>query len=167
MNSRLGIEKNNLKILKNSKTNFLLEKGQLEDLFLLCIEDVKRDIYIRKIKSSKNLGNNKKLTEKDKFIEFNEYKDIDKRKVMENFLNSEKVRNFLYEKLFEKTEEEPITLEKSQNNSRNHRSLSKSRSSSKPSTSNGLLSHIFSKPNFSPDTKSLHRPSSVPREYKK
>ena len=164
MYSQLDIERKNLRSLKSAKTNFLLEKGELEDLFLMCIEDVKREIYIRKIKASKSIGSNKKITEKDRIIEFNEFKEIDKRKVMENFLNSEKVRKFLYEKMFGKTVNEEITLEKS--HSRNQMSLNKSRSSSKPSTSNGLLSHIFSKLHFSPEAKSLHRPSSVPSENK-
>jgi hypothetical protein len=166
MYSQLEAERKNLRVLKNAKTNFLLEKGELEDLFLLCVEDVKREIYARKLKAGRNTNKTKKITEKDRQVEFNEFKEIDKRKVMEHFLNSEKVRFFLYEKMFGKIPEEPVTLERNQTG-KSQRSLNKSRSSSKPSTSNGLLSHIFSKPHFSPETKLLHRPSSVPTELEK
>ena len=162
MYSQLEAERKNLRSLKNAKTNFLLEKGELEDLFLLCVEDIKREIYTRKIKASRNVAKGKKVMERERNIEFNEFKEIDKRKVMENFLNSTKVRMFLYEKMFGKPVDEPITLEKSENSSKLQRSLIKSRSSSKPSTSNGLLSHIFSKNQVNPESKSLHRPSSVP-----
>lgn len=150
MYSQLEMERKNLRALKNAKTNYLLEKGELEDLFLVCIEDVKREIYARKMKASRYGSKGKKVTEKDRTVEFSEFKEIDKRKVMENFLNSEKVRRFLYEKMFEKKIEDQITLEKS-SAKKSHRSLNKSRSSSKPSTSNGLLSRIFSKARYSPD----------------
>ena len=150
MYSQLEVERKNLRALKNAKTNYLLEKGELEDMFLMCIEDVKREIFARKMKATRYASKGKKVTEKDRTIEFSEFKEIDKRKVMENFLNSEKVRGFLYEKMFEKQIEEQITLEKS-SAKKSHRSLNKSRSSSKPSTSNGLLSRIFSKSRYSPD----------------
>lgn len=166
MYSQLEAERKNLRAFKNSKTNFLLEKGELEDLFLLCVEDIKREIFARKLKTARTLGKNRKISEKERNVEFSEFKEIDKRRVMESFLNSTKVRNFLYEKMFGKAEEEPIVMEKSQNSEGNQRSLLKSRSSSKPSTSNGLLSHIFSKNRFSPEAKSLHRPSSVPIDAK-
>ena len=160
MYSQLEGERKTLRLFKNAKTNFLLEKGELEDLFLLCIEDAKRDIYARKVKAERSLNKGKKLMEKDRNVDFSEFKEIDRRKVMESFLNSQKVRKFLYEKMFGKPAEQQITLERTPGRSRP--SLNKSRSSSKPSTSNGLLSHIFSKPHFSQDSKSLHRPSSVP-----
>jgi chromosome segregation ATPase len=147
--SQLEIERKNLRGLKNAKTNYLLEKGELEDLFLVCVEDVKREIFARKMKATRVVGKMKKITEKERNVDFSEFKEIDKRKVMENFLNSEKVRRFLYEKMFNKQPEDQITLEKSEKKS--HRSLTKSRSSSKPSTSNGLLSRIFSKARYSPE----------------
>ena len=102
------------------------------------------------MKATRVIGKSKKVSEKDRNIEFSEFKEIDKRKVMENFLNSEKVRKFLYEKMFNKQVEDQITLEKS-SGKKSHRSLNKSRSSSKPSTSNGLLSRIFSKARYSPE----------------
>lgn len=148
--SQLEIERKTLRSLKNAKTNYLLEKGELEDLFLVCVEDVKREIFARKMKATRVIGKSKKVSEKDRNIEFSEFKEIDKRKVMENFLNSEKVRKFLYEKMFNKQVEDQITLEKS-SGKKSHRSLNKSRSSSKPSTSNGLLSRIFSKARYSPE----------------
>lgn len=161
MYSQLEAERKNLRSLKNAKTNYLLEKGELEDLFLLCVEDVKREIFARKMKASRSVTKGKKVTEKDRQVEFSEFKEIDKRKVMEVFLNSEKVRRFLYEKMFGKIAEEPITLEKNMSKSP-HRILVKSRSSSKPSTSNGLLSQIFSRVQISPDNKGDNRSSSVP-----
>ena len=166
MYSQLEAERKNLRNLKNAKTNFMLEKGELEDLFLVCVEDVKRDILGRKLKASRNVGKARRISDKEKQIDFSEFKEIDKRKVMENFLNSEKVRKFLYDKMFGIGEESQVTLENVQFTGKSARTLNKSRSSSKPASSNGLLSHIFSKPRFSPETKSLHRPNSVPPEPK-
>jgi len=37
--------------LKTATTNFVMEKGELEEFFLACIEEVRKDILKRRMRS--------------------------------------------------------------------------------------------------------------------
>lgn len=84
-----------MKNLRATKTNYLLEKGELEDLFLECVEEVKKDIYARKIKTARlafrGPKNKRSITDRPvedvSDIKLEDFKEIDKRKVIELFIS--------------------------------------------------------------------------------
>lgn len=114
---QLDAEKKSLKGLRNAKTNIVLEKGELEDTFLECVEEVKKDIVARKAKSRDS--KTPKRTNKEAKLE--EFRDIDRRKVMELFLSKVKVKEFLYNSMFQQKNQ--LQSSKSMNLSQKSRNL--------------------------------------------
>ncbi|CAG9324517.1 unnamed protein product [Blepharisma stoltei] len=162
LQNQLEVERKTLKNLRGAKTNFILEKGELEDIFLQCVEDGKKEILARKLKASRYQPKNKKKStlDRERDITLDEFKDIDKRKVMELFLSSEKVRKFLYDKMFSQEGEFPSQATPAT------KSIQSSLSGplpKKPSTTHGLHGHVFSMPYFDDDK--LHRPSTAPLRF--
>lgn len=102
--------------LKSEKSNFFSRRNQLEELFLTCVEETRKDIQRRRAGSlaqSQNL--NKSLHKKaasstttrkqpddslEAAIKNEHFTASDKRKVLELLLSNENVLLFLYEKLF-------------------------------------------------------------------
>lgn len=104
--------------LKIERTNTTQGRGEMEQLFLECVEEVKRDVSKRRdsqqigalyqTKSSQGLINVK--TVKDRYEERtpppkrrNILQPKDKQRVIELLLENDKVLFFLYEKLFPQT----------------------------------------------------------------
>ncbi len=117
LNNQLEAEKRNLKKLKASKANYVLEKGEFEDIFIDCVEEVKKDILTRRaraqelsLKSSKHMT--RAVSEKviplrdSQEVKLEHFTDPDRRKVMELFISHEKVLDFLHEKLFQRPDDE-------------------------------------------------------------
>lgn len=98
--------------LKRDKVKFSQDKTDLEEFFLQCIEEVKKDILkrralsrsqsakkvIRNVASHSDGGSSsRRLKETGKLADFT---STDKRKVIELLLSNESILLFLYEKLF-------------------------------------------------------------------
>lgn len=86
------------------QANYYSKRNQLEELFLECVEEVRKDIHRRKATSiglHGNLhGNRKKANEEEMVIKKEHFTATDKRKVLDLLLSNENVLLFLYEKLF-------------------------------------------------------------------
>ena len=98
LRNQLRVSQSALKRIRAVKTDYMLERGELEDFFLACIEEVKREITIRREKSV-SLSRNKspaRLTA----LSLQCFTDSDKRKVMELLLSQEQVLLFLHRSLF-------------------------------------------------------------------
>lgn len=98
--------------LKSEKTNFYSRRNQLEELFLSCVEETRKDIERRRavtlartsnLNSNLHRNHNSAHTEEealDVAIKNEQFTARDKRKVLELLLSNENVLLFLYEKLF-------------------------------------------------------------------
>lgn len=163
-------ENKTLKNLRSAKTNYLLEKGELEDIFLQCVEETKKDILERKQKSERLQLKSSKLNKSEDRIhvrydlsdvKLEQFKDMDKRKVIEMFLSHEKVMKFLYDKLFTS---EGSTPELPPSNRLLYTQIS---SAKRKPNGNELQNHILSQHYFNENSKSLYRPSTDPDEEEK
>ena len=95
--------------LKTEKTNFYSRRNELEELFLSCVEETRKDIQRRKgvtlarnsnLNSSLHKGSSKHDDSLETAIKNEQFTATDKRKVLELLLSNENVLLFLYEKLF-------------------------------------------------------------------
>ena len=104
------MEKKNSRDLKTEKTNYFSKRSQLEEFFLACIEEVRKDIQRRKavalaresnLNSSLHTKKDSKLQDTlDNAIKNESFTPTDKRRVVDLLLSNENVLLFLYEKLF-------------------------------------------------------------------
>ena len=112
------VEKKQMRSLRAEKVNFMAQRNELEEFFLQCIEEVRKDIIKRKsiTQQSKIGGGNTKSMKKstsshsigikstdDYQAKLDHYTATDKRKVIELLMSNENVLLFLYEKLFPAT----------------------------------------------------------------
>jgi len=171
LKSQLEAEKRNLRQIKSAKTNYLLEKGELEDFFLQCIEEVRKEILTRRMKSAQLLSRNasKVMTrassarhfpkaavpESADDIKLELFTESDKRKVIELLVSNEQVLLFLHQSLFPQKKEPSASQSRLQEVSSAHSLNPTNRSGRAPSATHGLRSHVFSVPN-------LPRPSTAP-----
>lgn len=96
--------------LKSEKSNFYSRRNQLEELFLNCVEETRKDINRRRagtlaqnanLNKSLHKGVGKKHDDSlESAIKNEHFTASDKRKVLELLLSNENVLLFLYEKLF-------------------------------------------------------------------
>ena len=110
MKVQLENERKTSRDLKNEKTNYYSRRNQLEELFLNCVEETRRDIERRKsvtlartnnLNSHLHKGPSKKHDDSlESAIKNEHFTSTDKRKVLELLLSNENVLLFLYEKLF-------------------------------------------------------------------
>ena len=112
LKKQLDFEKRNNKDLRTIKASINYERSELKDFFLNCIEEVKKDIQRRKIKTSGSStrdagqraktsaikGNIEKPIEED--AKFKNFTASDKRKVIELLLSDEQVLLLLFDMLF-------------------------------------------------------------------
>ncbi|CAI2360921.1 unnamed protein product [Moneuplotes crassus] len=92
----------------SNKVNYFSNRNDLEDFFLNCIEEVKKDIKKRREKQdgyqSKKLSrSNSEIVNKNRRIKGPKYENFtktDKKKVIEMLISNEQVLLFLYEHLF-------------------------------------------------------------------
>ena len=116
LKNQIDNEKKYARSLRADKVNFMTQKNELEEFFLQCIEEVRKDIVKRKTISSSysnkraNTGLRKSTStasmprSEAAAVEANAKLDnftaTDKRKVIELLMSNENVLLFLYEKLF-------------------------------------------------------------------
>ena len=115
MKVQLENERKSTRDLKTEKTNFYSRRNQLEELFLNCVEETRKDIERRKsvtlarnsnLNSHLHKGISKKHDDSlEQAVKNENFTQSDKRKVLELLLSNENVLLFLYEKLFPR----PIT----------------------------------------------------------
>ena len=114
MKVQLENERKSSRDLKNEKANFYSRRNQLEELFLNCVEETRKDIERRKavtlartnnLNSYLHKGSKKHDDSLESAIKNEHFTSSDKRKVLELLLSNENVLLFLYEKLFPR----PIT----------------------------------------------------------
>ena len=95
--------------LKTEKTNFYSRRNELEELFLKCVDETRKDIERRRaVTFARNSNLNSTLHKtSSKFddslesaVKNEQFTASDKRKVLELLLSNENVLLFLYEKLF-------------------------------------------------------------------
>jgi hypothetical protein len=156
LKNQLENEKKNLRIIKSAKTNYLLERGELESFFLQSIEEVRKDISKRRLKSSHyssrtrlprtSSGKSIRSTNTDEDVRIDQFTDADKRRVIELLLSNEQVLLFIHENLFPK-----VNKARTPSSHSPAISMSAHKKVYKPllynegtATSNGLHSHIFS-----------------------
>ena len=91
-----------------------MERNELEEFFVECVEEVRKDIVRRRNQSAaysikKNVNSKKHTTSKtienkndndDSDTRLDQYTATDKKKVIELLMSNENVLLFLYEKLF-------------------------------------------------------------------
>lgn len=170
LKSQLQLERKNMRDIKSAKTNYLLEKGELEDFFLMCVEEVRKEILARRMKSAQLLSRNPSkimtrassarhfpkaaVPESVEDIKLEMFTEGDKRKVIELLVSNEQVLLFLHNSLFPQKKEPSASQSHFQDMSSVH-SLNPTNRSRIPSATHGLRSHVFSVPN-------LPRPSTAP-----
>jgi len=102
-------ERKHNKELKTEKANFYSRRNQLEELFLKCVDETRKDIERRRavtIARNSNLNssfhkNHSKFDDNlETAMKSEQFTATDKRKVLELLLSNENVLLFLYEKLF-------------------------------------------------------------------
>ena len=104
--------------LKTATTNFVMEKGELKEFFLACIEEVRKDILKRRMRSfsyqSKSnrilpkVGSERFFKSKEADVRLNNFTETDKKKVIEMMISNERVLTFLYDQLF--PQKQPTTI---------------------------------------------------------
>ena len=90
-------ERKQRKVIMTEQTNYYARRNQLEELFLECVEEVRKDISRRK---ATTIGLHGDLATDLKKPLKAHFTATDKRKVLDLLLANENVLLFLYEKLF-------------------------------------------------------------------
>lgn len=150
LQSQIEIQKKSMKVQNAVCANYFLEKGELEDFFIDCIEEVKKDIKRRKsqqILYGKSASNSSKslLKAADEEVSLKEFTVTDKRKVVELIVGQEEVIRMLQEMIF------PKNIQKR----------------SRPATgSTHGLTHVFSSPAIT-DFRGAIRPNTAPKGWLK
>ncbi|CAG9316374.1 unnamed protein product [Blepharisma stoltei] len=170
LKNQIDILKKSLHAQKSAQSNYVLEKGELEDFFIQCIEEVKKEITKRRslsllharnkmpnTTSSKSLRSAKSI-EVSEEIKLDQFKDCDKRKVLEMLVCNEEVLALFHDRIFPQTRERP-------NTNMSSKRVKSSASSSNLLNTHGLSSHVFSIPAFSDKKRGLMRPSTAPRGW--
>lgn len=81
--------KRSIRSLQNNTSTFATERSELETIFLDCVEEVKREIAIRR-----NLSDARTVSK---------FENRDKGKVMELLFSNDKLLGYLYERMFRST----------------------------------------------------------------
>ena len=114
LRTKLDNEKKTAKWAQTDKARRLMERSELEEFFLSCIDEVRKDLIRRKATSaaysnkknmkksasSKSLEGQYQTNQNERDPKFEEYTATDKKKVIELLMSNENVLLFLYEKLF-------------------------------------------------------------------
>lgn len=111
--AQLDYERKNSRNLKMEKAIYYTKRNELEELFLECIDEVRKEISRRKsitlakannLNQSMNKNKSKSSRTKDDSldaaIKSGDFTAADKRKVIDLLMSNENVLLFLYEKLF-------------------------------------------------------------------
>eukprot|EP00347_Sterkiella_histriomuscorum_P002600 403367516 len=123
LKNQIDSEKKNARSLRAEKVNFMMQRNELEEFFLQCIEEVRKDIVKRKSITTAGYSTTKKNLKRStstasmtktgtqayqeeqniQNAKLDQYTATDKRKVIELLMSNENVLLFLYEKLFPAT----------------------------------------------------------------
>lgn len=156
LKNQIDVQKKSMKIQNAVHSSYFLEKGELEDFFLDCIEEVKKDIKKRKnqqvpfAKLSAS-GSAKSLTRTEDEVALKDFTGTDKRKVVEMIVCREEVLRMLQELIFPKNVQKKF---------RPNTGIAGN------SGSTHGLSHVFSSPSIG-DYRGVIRPSTAPKGWSK
>lgn len=101
--------------LRNHKSlselnKILLEKNRLQNIFIDCVEETRKNIFNRRLKENLNYKNGKMKTAPNLNIEINTKYDSflpsDKKAILENFVFNDEVSNIIREAIFNKPQKE-------------------------------------------------------------
>jgi len=105
---KLDQERKNARWTKTDKVKRVMQRNDLEEFFMECVEEVRKDIVKRRAHSAANgiaakkhsIKNGKTIEEDQDGPKLDQYTATDKRRVIELLMSNENVLLFLYEKLF-------------------------------------------------------------------
>ena len=111
LKTQLDQEHKQLRQMRAEKVNFLSQRNELEEFFLQCIEEVRKEIVKRRsissayktMKRSTSQSSMRKQQQQSNQVpnpKLEQYTSTDKKKVIELLMSNENVLLFLYEKLF-------------------------------------------------------------------
>ena len=105
LRQQLQVERVQNRELKNEKANFISERSQLEEFFLECVDEVKKEISKRKDIQSNSKFSHKSTKNSISSLptlksRFSQFTSSDKQQVIEMLFQNDSVLLFLYEKLF-------------------------------------------------------------------
>ena len=101
--------------LRNHKSlselnKILLEKNRLQNIFIDCVEETRKNIFNRRLKENLNYKNGKMKTAPNLNIEINTQYDSflpsDKKAILENFVFNDEVSNIIREAIFNKPQKD-------------------------------------------------------------
>ena len=101
--------------LRNHKSlselnRILLEKNRLQNIFIDCVEETRKNIFNRRLKENLNYKNGKMKTAPNLNIEINTKYDTflpsDKKAILENFVFNDEVSNIIREAIFNKPQKD-------------------------------------------------------------
>lgn len=101
--------------LRNHKSlselnKILLEKNTLQNIFIDCVEETRKNIFNRRLKENLNYKNGKMKTAPNLNIEINTKYDTflpsDKKAILENFVFNDEVSNIIREAIFNKPQKD-------------------------------------------------------------
>lgn len=87
---QLKAERNSMRQLKSAKSNYLLERGELEEFFLECVENVRKDVLRRRLRV--NPATNE--------VKLEQFTETDKRRVLELLVADERVLLLVHDRIF-------------------------------------------------------------------
>mmetsp|Transcript_27163 Transcript_27163/g.48747 ORF Transcript_27163/g.48747 Transcript_27163/m.48747 type:complete len:348 (-) Transcript_27163:633-1676(-) len=147
---QLKAERRSMRALKSAKSNYLLERGELEEFFLECVENVRKEVLRRRLKSNPSTSE----------VKLEQFTETDKRKVLELLVADERVLLLVHERIFPTVKPvQPAFTPSKILPSRSYSHLSRQ------SHGHGLSSHKLSSPFFT--VQKSQRPSTAPRVFKK
>jgi hypothetical protein len=111
LRGKLELERKNARWTKTDKVKRVMERNDLEEFFVECVEEVRKDVVRRRTASAGySVKKNMRKSTSSKMIEIHkedeqdprldQYTATDKKKVIELLMSNENVLLFLYEKLF-------------------------------------------------------------------
>jgi len=111
LRGKLELERKNARWTKTDKVKRVMERNDLEEFFVECVEEVRKDVIRRRTASAGySVKKNMRKSTSSKMIEIpkedeqeprlDQYTATDKKKVIELLISNENVLLFLYEKLF-------------------------------------------------------------------
>ena len=96
----------------NELNRIALEKNKLENIFIDCIEETKKNIFNRRLKE--NLSNRMKKNF-DVKTNYDSFLPNDKKAILENFVFNDEVSNLIRETIFNKPKKEKEIIERNKN----------------------------------------------------
>ena len=107
----------------NELNRIALEKNKLENIFIDCIEETRKNIFNRRLKENltyrmknkKNINNNLNMKNFDINTNYDSFLPNDKKAILENFVFNDEVSNLIRETIFNKPKKEKEIIERNKN----------------------------------------------------